>query len=30
MDLAKVNAWFFPLMVLLIGISTIFVIYIGG
>lgn len=30
MDLAKVNAWFFPLMVLLIGISNIFVIYIGG
>ncbi|NNE77567.1 MAG: ABC transporter ATP-binding protein [Pricia sp.] len=30
MDLAKVNAWFFPLMVLLIGISNIFVVYIGG
>ncbi|WP_047415946.1 ABC transporter ATP-binding protein [Cellulophaga sp. Hel_I_12] len=30
MDLARVNAWFFPLMVLLIGISNIFVIYIGG
>ncbi len=30
MDLAKINAWFFPLMILLIGISTIFVIYIGG
>ncbi|MFH6602012.1 ABC transporter ATP-binding protein [Maribacter algicola] len=30
MDLAKVNAWFFPLMVLMIGISNIFVIYIGG
>jgi len=30
MDLAKVNAWFFPLMVLLIGISNIFVIYVGG
>ncbi|MGB7393186.1 MAG: ABC transporter ATP-binding protein [Pricia sp.] len=30
MDLAKVNAWFFPLMVLLIGVSNIFVIYIGG
>ena len=29
-DLAKVNAWFFPLMVLLIGISNIFVIYVGG
>jgi len=30
MDLAKVNAWFFPLMILLIGISNIFVIYVGG
>jgi len=30
MSLAKVNAWFFPLMILLIGISNIFVIYIGG
>ncbi|MEW2921442.1 ABC transporter ATP-binding protein [Muricauda sp. ANG21] len=30
MALAKVNAWFFPLMILLIGISNIFVIYIGG
>jgi len=30
MTLAKVNAWFFPLMVLLIGISNILVIYIGG
>ncbi|SDM97549.1 ABC transporter ATP-binding protein [Kriegella aquimaris] len=30
MDLAKVNAWFFPLMVLLIGISNILVIYVGG
>jgi len=30
MDLAKVNAWFFPLMILLIGISNLFVIYIGG
>jgi len=30
MDLAKVNAWFFPLMILLIGISNIIVIYIGG
>ncbi len=30
MNLAKVNAWFFPLMVLLIGISNIFVIYVGG
>ncbi len=30
MDLARVNAWFAPLMILLIGISNIFVIYIGG
>lgn len=30
MRLAKVNAWFFPLMVLLIGMSNILVIYIGG
>lgn len=30
MNLAKVNAWFFPMMILLIGISNIFVIYIGG
>ncbi len=30
MDLAKVDAWFFPMMILLIGISNIFVIYIGG
>jgi len=30
MALAKINAWFFPLMILLIGISNIFVIYIGG
>ncbi|TDQ29207.1 ABC transporter ATP-binding protein [Zeaxanthinibacter enoshimensis] len=30
MDLAKVQAWFFPLMILLIGISNIFVIYVGG
>lgn len=30
MDLAKVNAWFAPLMILLIGISNMFVIYIGG
>ncbi|QBA64674.1 ABC transporter ATP-binding protein [Muriicola soli] len=30
MDLAKVDAWFFPLMILLIGISNVFVIYIGG
>lgn len=30
MSLAKVNAWFFPLMILLIGVSNIFVVYIGG
>lgn len=30
MDLAKVNAWFFPMMILLIGVSNIFVIYVGG
>jgi len=30
MSLAKVNAWFFPLMILLIGISNITVIYVGG
>ena len=30
MDLAKVNAWFYPLMMLLIGVSNIFVIYVGG
>ncbi|PKB43856.1 ATP-binding cassette subfamily B protein [Cellulophaga sp. RHA19] len=30
MSLVKINAWFFPLMVLLIGISNIIVIYVGG
>jgi ATP-binding cassette subfamily B protein len=30
MDLARVNSWFFPLMILLIGVSNIFVIYVGG
>lgn len=30
MSLAKVNAWFFPLMILLIGFSNILVIYVGG
>ncbi len=30
LDLARVNAWFMPLMVLLIGLSNLFVIYIGG
>jgi len=29
-NLAKVQAWFFPLMVMLIGISNLFVIFIGG
>src|SRR6056300_366555 len=29
-NLAKVQAWFFPLMLLLIGISNLFVIFIGG
>lgn len=30
MDLARVNAMFFPLMLVLIGVSTIIVIYVGG
>lgn len=30
LDLAKVNAWFFPMMILLIGVSNLLVIYIGG
>ena len=30
MALASVNSWFFPLMILLIGISNLFVIYMGG
>lgn len=30
MNLAKVQAWFFPLMILLIGISNLIVIFIGG
>ena len=30
MSLAKIQAWFFPLMILLIGISNIIVVYIGG
>ncbi len=29
-NLAKVDAWFFPLMLFMIGVSNIFVIYIGG
>ncbi|MCY4160430.1 MAG: ABC transporter ATP-binding protein [Flavobacteriaceae bacterium] len=30
MDLAKIQAWFFPLMILLIGCSNLIVIFIGG
>jgi len=30
MDLVKVQSWFFPMMILLIGISNIIVIFIGG
>lgn len=30
LDLAKVNAWFFPLMILLINISTLLVLWVGG
>lgn len=30
MDLAKINAWFFPLMIFMIGASTILTVYIGG
>ncbi len=30
MALAKVNAWFFPMMILLIGVSNIIAIYVGG
>lgn len=30
MELAKVQAWFFPLMILLIGLSNLLVIFIGG
>lgn len=30
LNLAKVQAWFFPMMILLIGISNLLVIYIGG
>lgn len=30
MDLVKVQAWFFPLMILLIGFSNIIVIFVGG
>lgn len=30
MDLAKIDAWFFPLMVFMVGASTILTVYIGG
>lgn len=30
MNLAKVDAWFFPLMIMLIGMSSIITIYVGG
>lgn len=30
MDLARINAWFFPLMIFMIGASTILTVYIGG
>ena len=30
MDLVKVQAWFFPFMILLIGLSNVLVIYVGG
>ncbi len=30
LDLAKVNAYFFPLMILMVGMSTILTIYVGG
>ncbi|MFD0864139.1 ABC transporter ATP-binding protein [Sungkyunkwania multivorans] len=30
MDLVKIQAWFFPMMILLIGLSNLIVIYIGG
>ena len=30
MDLAKVDAWFFPLMVFMVGASTILTVYVGG
>tara|TARA_X000000950_G_scaffold270819_1_gene351097 strand:- start:34 stop:1308 length:1275 start_codon:yes stop_codon:yes gene_type:complete len=30
LDLAKVQAWFFPLMILMIGLSNLLVIFIGG
>ncbi len=30
MDLARINAWFFPLMIFMIGASTILTVYMGG
>ena len=30
MSLAKIQAWFFPLMILLIGLSNVLVVFIGG
>ena len=30
MDLAKIDAWFFPLMVFMVGASTILTVYVGG
>ena len=30
MSLVKIQAWFFPLMILLIGISNILVVFVGG
>lgn len=30
LDLARINAWFYPLMILMIGLSTIVTIYMGG
>ncbi|MBC6993634.1 ABC transporter ATP-binding protein [Neolewinella lacunae] len=30
MDLAKIDAWFFPLMVFMVGASTIITVYVGG
>jgi ATP-binding cassette subfamily B protein len=30
LDLARINAWFFPTMIFLIGVSNLLVIYIGG
>ena len=30
MDLAKIDAWFFPLMIFMVGASTIITVYVGG